>query len=173
MIVKKAMKIYPLLLSQRFPATHPRHGEPTYFKEKIYNVGVLMSGPVDYQLPANSKDPNVIKLHTLRGNYDRWYKIFEQIYAWEACLSLRVWSGKPYRSKQIEIARLTKDDGIGIQKLEFPYEKLNMPAVEGNYTFAKQIARNDGLLYEDWEAWFKSYDLSKPLAIIHFTSFRY
>ncbi len=38
---------------------------------------------------------------------------------------------------------------------------------------AHTLARNDGLSLEDWEAWFKDYDLSKPMAIIHFTPFRY
>lgn len=87
-------------------------------------------------------------------------------------MSIRVWSGKPYHSKQVEIARLKKEDGIGLQKVSFPYGKLNMPAVD-TYVNAKSMAANDGLYYEDWEAWFKSYDLSKPLAIIHFTKFRY
>lgn len=35
------------------------------------------------------------------------------------------------------------------------------------------LAKNDGLSLEDWIEWFKSYDLSEPMAVIHFTSFRY
>ena len=35
------------------------------------------------------------------------------------------------------------------------------------------LAKNDGLSLDDFKAWFKSYDLSQPMAIIHFTSFRY
>ena len=27
--------------------------------------------------------------------------------------------------------------------------------------------------FEDWENWFKNYDLAQPMAIIHFTKFRY
>ena len=184
---KIIMKTNVLTLSKTFPKWHPRAGEPTYFKEKIYNAGVLMSGPVDYKLPANSKDPNVIKLHTLRGNYNRWNKIFEQIYAGEACLSLRVWSGKPYRSKQIEIARLTEIDGIGLQRLQF------LPGPEGTMSdfrlsidwrlrnhdealeLAHAIAKNDGLSFADWKDWMfgNGQDFRTPLAIIHFTNFRY
>jgi hypothetical protein len=37
----------------------------------------------------------------------------------------------------------------------------------------ENIAVNDGLSYEDWREWFKDYDLSKPLAIIQFTKYRY
>ena len=35
------------------------------------------------------------------------------------------------------------------------------------------VAQNDGLSLEDWLSWFKNYDHTKPLAIIHFTNFRY
>ena len=35
------------------------------------------------------------------------------------------------------------------------------------------LAANDGLSVSDWLAWFKCYDKTKPLAIIHFTDFRY
>lgn len=35
------------------------------------------------------------------------------------------------------------------------------------------LARNDGLTLEDWREWFRGYDLSKPMAVIHFTKFRY
>jgi hypothetical protein len=36
-----------------------------------------------------------------------------------------------------------------------------------------QLANSDGLSLRDFEAWFKGYDTSKSLAIIHFTNFRY
>ena len=35
------------------------------------------------------------------------------------------------------------------------------------------ISYNDGLTRWDWCDWFKNYDLSKPMAIIQFTKFRY
>lgn len=180
----KKQRTYYLTLSQTFPATHPRKGEPTYFKEKTHNALLWEKGEnVGYALTPSFAVPDgkQLKLHTLRGNYDRWNKIFEQIYAGEACLSLRVWSGKPYRSKMIEIARLTKDDGIGIQKLEFkkawgimfPRYVTERPIVRNMIVPTIRLAENDGLSYDDWLAWFESYDLSKPLAIIHFTNFRY
>ena len=123
------------------------------------------------------------KLHTIRANYTLWAKRFEKIAAGDACLSVREWMGAPYRSKQVEIARLTIRDGIGIQKLRikpfqqhlnsevylqpFIYDETTMPVNEVT------LANNDGLSLEDWKEWFKNYDLSKPLAIIHFTKFRY
>lgn len=35
------------------------------------------------------------------------------------------------------------------------------------------VAKNDGLHPADWLDWFSCYDLSKPMAIINFTQFRY
>ena len=176
------MKTYYMTLSQTFPAKHPRKGEPTGFIDKIQEaLNYVKYFGIEGMLPTKRA-----KIHTIRGNYNRWYKIFEQIYAGEACLSLRVWSGKPYRSKMIEICRLTKDDGIGIQKLyltdeinllgeygivESTWELFGIPG--DSKVSCKQLAYNDGLSYEDWDAWFEKYDKSKPLAIIHFTKFRY
>ena len=179
----KKQRTYYLTLSQTFPATHPRKGEPTGFVDKIQEA----LNYVKYHGIEGMQPTKRAKLHTLRGNYNRWYKIFEQIYAGEACLSLRVWSGKPYRSKMIEIARLTKDDGIGLQRLQF------LPGPEGTMSdfrlsidwrlrnhdealeLAHAIAKNDGLSFADWKDWMfgNGQDFRTPLAIIHFTNFRY
>lgn len=150
------MKTYVITLSKAFPATHPRKGEPTGFREAFRKT----------------------KLHTIRANYDLWAKRFEKIAAGEACLSIRQWVGKPYRksSTQREIVRLTRENGIGIQKLRI-YEHEPFPVVYADrYTTPvdwQELAANDGLPLSDWREWFKDYDLSQPLAIIHFTSFRY
>lgn len=150
------MKIYYLTLSKVFPSTHAKAGMNTCFEEKL----------------------RVYKLHTIRANYDFWKKRFEQIAAGKACLSVRQWVGKPYGkgSTQREIVRLTREDGIGIQKLRI-YEHEPLPVVYADrYTTPvdwQELAANDGLSLNDWREWFKDYDLSKPMAIIHFTSFRY
>ena len=111
-----------------------------------------------------------------------WRKIFDEIEAGNAYLSLRQWSGKPYASKQIEIARLTREDGIGIQLLCFAGNKtkkdreLHHPIVRGTTEVDyRQLAMNDGLTVMDWEAWFSNpdYDLSEPMAILQLTKFRY
>ena len=36
-----------------------------------------------------------------------------------------------------------------------------------------ELAKNDGLTLPDFKEWFYKYDLSTPMAIIHFTKFRY
>lgn len=156
------MKTYYLMLSQVFPVTHARAGQPTGFKEKVEAAIKQLEG-------------EWWKLHTIRGNYERWEKIFDEIYNDKAYLSIRVWEGKPYRSKQIELARLTRKDGIGLQRLTFSkgYTHHYSPMIDYKPKDITILAENDGLSETDWRFWFKHYDLSKPMAIIHFTSFRY
>ena len=150
------MKTYVLTLSDSFPANHAMHGKPTYFREKFYGTPGMLR-----------------KLHTIRANYTLWAKRFKEIAAGDACLSVREWLDAPYRSKQREIARLTADDGVGIQKLTFFAGRIIYPTVGQYQPSVKEIANNDGLGATEWVDWFKNYDLSKPLAIIHFTKFRY
>lgn len=164
------MKTYVLTLSQVFPATHPRKGEPTYFKEQVLNA--VFGKENNWYIKTSYPEKNRFKLHTIRENYTLWKKRFEQIERGEACLSVRRWSGRPYASEQVEIIQLTKKDGIGLQRLGFYYE-LHHPIVEGKSIDVNTIADNDGLLLKDWVDWFKNNDLTKPLAIIHFTKFRY
>ena len=119
------------------------------------------------------------KLHTIRGNYERWHRIIDEVNRGEAELSVREWSGIPYRSPQEEIEILTKDEGLGVQKLEwqemYPFDgKHYIMVIDGKFfdDYA-WLANNDGLAFEDWRAWFKDADLSEPMAIIQFTDFRY
>ena len=165
----KKYKKYVITLSQVFPVTHIRKGEPTGFKDKFLAA-------------IGKEDGDWLKLHTIRANYELWKKRFEEIEAGKACLCIRQWSGKPYCSKQVEIVRLTREDGIGIQELKidkFPVEDCTAlygfvnGHTQNHNEFFETLAHNDGLAFADWYEWFKGYDLSKPLAIIHFTKFRY
>ena len=155
------MKTYVLTVSEKFPKTHPKSGEPTNFPMSIKHYD---------------------KIHTIRGNYDLWAKRFEKINAGEAVLSVRVWEGKPYNSKQREIFRYDYRRKIGIEKLNmdtFDVGRDDNNDVYLNFEVGKTmvsadlLAKNDGLCYEDFENWFKGYDFSRPMAVIHFTDFRY
>ena len=151
------MKTYVITLSKYFLATHKRAGEKTNFKEK------LLSGE---------------KIHTIRANYPLWEKRIKEVQEGRAVLSIRQWIGKPYRSKQIEIATLTAKNNIGVQKLIFVGNDIMLPVVEyGGNKFRSmdryRLASNDGLSFKNWVDWFRGYDLSKTMAIIHFTKFRY
>lgn len=146
------MKTFTLTFSAKFPNWHPRAGAPTFFVEKITRME---------------------KLHTIRANSSFLLNRFDEIRKGNAELSLRYWSGKPYHSPQIEFGRLGKEDGIGIQLLQFN-GNLQTPRVDNcNYPSSQELAKNDGLYYDDWCDWFERYDLSKELAIIWLCSQRY
>lgn len=183
--MKNKMKKYVITLSKVFPVYHPRKGEPTNFNWKLFRSTYKEFSGVDtLNWFQKNWQPRFIppKQHTIRGNYDYWHKIFDEIEADRAYLSVRQWEGKPYASKQVEIMRLTKEDGIGMQLLCFAGNQtkkdreLHRPIVKGTTEIDyRTLAANDGLSLQDWEDWFTygDYDLSEPMVIIHFTSFRY
>lgn len=161
--MKKAkIKTYVLMVSTEFPSYHSKKVEQTHFRYKI-NCGLC-------DQRCSKSQP---KIHTIRANYPLWEKRIKEVQRGEAILSLRYWSGKAYKSKQIEIYQLTKENGVGIQKIEFNDRNIELPLVDGEGCFLSAISKNDGLLVAEFKEWFKKYDLSKPMAIIHFTDFRY
>ena len=158
----KKKKTYVLTLSKHFLANHKRAGEETYFKEKF----LLGQGLTDYDTPS------LAKLHTIRANYPLWEKRIKEVQEGRAVLSVRQWTGKPYHSKQVEIARLTAENGVGIQLMELTNDFAECIIGDNHYSYVS-VAKNDGLHPADWLDWFSVHDLSKPIAIIHFTKFRY
>lgn len=143
------MKTHVLIVSTHFMANHPRWNERTDFVEKI----------------ANGE-----KIHTLRGNYSWWLPRIQEVAAGKAKLSIRIWSGIPYRSKQIEMLSFTGPD-IGIQKLDFNLLGWFVDGVDFSVTMS-ELAKNDGLHISDFIAWFKGEKI-EDYAIIHFSDFRY
>lgn len=146
------MTQYVLTVSQFFPKTHKRAGQETGFPLAIKHYD---------------------KIHTIRGNYELWAKRFEKIEQGKAILSVRIWEGKPYNSKQAEIFRYQKGHGIGIEKILFDDYLYSCQINGRRFGDMWKLSKNDGLSDEDFEEWFKGYDFSKPMAIIHFTDFRY
>lgn len=136
------------MLSRVFPKGHIRQGENTEFKEKV------LSGD---------------KIHTIRTNYELWSQRIKEVQNGEACISLRQWQDKPYRSKQIEIARLTKEDGVGIETILLP-PMGQLHHVLDSYP---ELDSHDGLDRIDWLSWFEQAPRNQPLPIIHFTPYRY
>lgn len=166
------MKKYVITLSEVFPVRHVRAGELTFFRDQFLNAlkgydGHIVERWYDEPLFINGR-----KIHTIRANYDLWEKRIGEVERGEACLSVRYWSRKPYRSKQIEIAQLTAHDGIGLQRIDITND-LSECIINGKRYNYVEVAKNDGLNAGDWINWFSTYELSKPLAVIHFTNFRY
>lgn len=185
----KAKKIvrYRLPVSIKYPATHKRAGEPTYFVEKILNAtiscGLLSVSEAErLKIDRDVFEKCEPKAHTIRGNYNLWAKRFEKIQRGEAVLELYYWSGKPYRSPSVTICQLGKDDGVGVQKYHIAEYEDEMGEERACYCIDNRmkvgfllstLSKNDGLSLEDFKEWFRGYDLSNPMAIIHFTPLRY
>lgn len=174
-----SIKTFVIVLARTFPKGHSRYGDTTNFRcSFIKGIGCKSCAYHGSCFRSDSYCKSVCevgkseysKIHTIRGNYELWESRFKEIEEGKACLSIREWTGTPYRSEQREIARLTKDDGIGLQKMIFDGRFAHIdykPIGIGN------IANNDGLALNDWKEWFKDCDTSKPLAVIYFTGFRY
>ena len=179
----KAQKIkrYRLGVSRNFPTTHARKGEQTWFIQAILNELNNHKETLITCYDENYKETNILishrKLHTIRSNYELWAKRMAEVLAGRAVIELFYWSGKPYRSKQIVFAVLDKNSGCGVQELDFIAYNIERPCIFGNGYAARNhistLAKNDGLLLDDFKAWFKGYDLSQPMAIIQFTKYRY
>ena len=160
------IKTYVITLSMVFPESHTKAGRNTFFKEAITNGIEGDHEKYEYQH---------FKIHTVRNNYELWKKRIDEVNAGKAIISIRQWTGKPYRSKQTEIRQLNK---AGIQKIRsmddnFAYsvsDKGNVLPIPLDL-----LSINDGLELSDFKEWFKGSEPTpgNPMAIIHFTDFRY
>ena len=108
-----------------------------------------------------------------------WKKRIDEVNQGIAILSVRYWSGLPYRSTQVEICQFKKGSGIGIEKICFNNFGIAVlsdenVAFKSNFFFyMSDMAKNDGLSFPDFYEWFYAYDKTKPMAMIHFTTHRY
>ena len=169
---EKKLKVYVITLSKNYQVGHPKAEQPTFFKYKFLNM--VFDYPCSV-IEANDGPDIVIedrKGHTIRKNFELWKKRIDEVIEGKAVLSVREWTGKPYNSPQVEIALLTAKDGVGIQKLEATPLGWFIDSYDSDVT-NEILAKNDGLSLEDFKAWFKNYKITEPMAIIHFTNFRY
>ena len=142
------MKTFVITLSKTFPRTHIHSGRETYFAHLLANGLTLTEEGLKFCRH---------KIHTVRTNFPLWEKRISEI---------------PYRSPQKELARLTGSDGVGIQVLKLE-NLLNPTVIDGEKVELSDLAAHDGLSLSDWYDWFRKVDLRQPMAIIHFTKFRY
>lgn len=171
---------YKIMVSTVFPAGHPRKGQRTYFKDKIE---LALGKFVACDIIEHDK-PGIIhlepKLHTIRNNYPLWVERMKKVHAGKAVIDLCYWKLPGGRftpdNEAIPFATLDKDSGCGVQEIHLAkFFTSLIPIIDGSPTKTGSIviAKNDGLSLEDFKAWFKGYDLSKSMAIIQFTTFRY
>src|SRR5690606_24794514 len=135
----KKLKTYVLTVSQVFPSYHPQKGQQTNFPRSI--LGLL-------------------KLHTIRQNYELWKKRIDEVNAGKAILSVRYWDGKPYKDKQKEFQQFDKDSGIDVQRLDrmcFINNTAFVDETGSNYTpvMLDTLADNDGLSLQQFKDWFR------------------
>ena len=178
-----------ITFSRAYPAGHPKQGRPTNFVEKIvqykswfdFRTWILENNKKvdgDILLDFIAKiDPDDFapKIHTIRSvnkktGEGRW-KVGDKA-------SLRVWSDKPYSSKQIIIApEVEISRVIPIEILEHGikiYSEFNKCWVSiGSFndfgSMVPELAKNDGLDVKDFESWFKLKELPFKGDIIFFT----
>ncbi len=136
-----------LTFSRYFPSYHPRKGEDTFFVEQILNsiAPKTKLSDIDQSLLPIINDfaymDGAQKHHTIRAG-NRW-KVGDKF-------SPRVWSGKPYCSKQITIA-----PDIEIKKVwEFEVQGNTFLMSRTRIVSMREIAENDGLILEDLLSWF-------------------
>ena len=161
-----------LTFSRVFPSYHPRKGEPTYFVEKIWN-SLWLNGKrdIDYKMVCDLNPDKDIwdywrkmerleqnpKHHTIRAGH-RW-KVGDKF-------SPRVWSRKPYQSKQIIIApdievkkvwdfKINVDDDYVLMTIDdWSLFEENM-TFQSHFDALEELAKNDGLTSDDFKSWFK------------------
>ena len=162
-----------LTFSRTYPSYHPRKGEQTFFVQKIWN-NILKGGNTsyyeicslnngldngrtlwDFWMSIKEDEITESKGHTIRASHR--FKVGDKF-------SPRIWSGKPYCSKQIIIA-----PDIEVKKV-WNFEIKNEFQGDGFYNFfyldgifqswkeIEEISKHDGLKLEDFVHWFKAND---------------
>lgn len=140
-----------ITFSRFFPANHPRKGEPTYFVEKIAR-GLHSTGVRPFDIPYEIFSTEIYyivdgKHHTIRAG-NRW-KVGD-------VFSPRVWSGKPYASKQIEFAPPIEIKIVIPIGLRFrgDFQEFYCNDCYLTSTSIIHLAQNDGLEVKDFLSWF-------------------
>lgn len=142
-----------LTFAQSFPKGHIRAGDATFLMEKILcGLGITMKTlPVhltnivnDFQMLL---EPDDHKYHTIRSG-NRWKS--------GDMASLRVWSGVPRRSKQIEFAQVEvkKTREFVSSEAHVFVDGWNIGPFHKDNKDLQTIAHNDGLSIEDFISWF-------------------
>ena len=152
-----------LTFSRHFPKGHPKAGQPTFFIEQTLNV-VLPRGENGI-VNRNDINPAILPLINdfvlLAGEHRKHHTIrASNRFKPGDMASLRVWSGLPYRSKQIEFAQVEvkKTWGFNIHivgdDLMWQVPGSGSGSFDTKSESLKIIASNDGLEIRDFIDWF-------------------
>lgn len=147
----------PILFSKTYPSYHPRKGELTFFVEKIWKF-LADHGDEQSEKELNelfesemfasySTDLIFPKSHTIRSGR-RWKT--------NDVFSPRIWSGPPYRSKQITFAKDLMIHHVWDILILPSYEVFINGQLYGYYGSPEidKLAFHDGLSPQDFQSWF-------------------
>ena len=142
-------KVYVLMLSKNFPEWHSCRGNKTHFEDKI-KAGV--------------------KLNTYRISTKTWLKKAIDVMNGRAIISVREWTGEPYKTKQKELFKLgykTKFNICEISRNEeyankfciieqsiFEYVLNKYPISISSLNDCERLSREDGLSEVQFCEWF-------------------
>ena len=148
-----------ITFSRTFPAYHPKAGQPTYFVEKFWN-----------SIYAESDREDALMTHELGGIWSAWCEMRDvapkhhTIRAgsrWKVGdkFSPRVWSGKPYNSKQIVIAPDTEIKKVFTIEVRYHNIYINGKLYAADLVYTRStfgwLAEKDGLTPIDLYHWLK------------------
>lgn len=139
-----------IMISRNFLQGHPMAGEETFFVEKIWEALWIIGVKAPRLLEGLEIHKNnciqrcyIPKLHTIRKGHR--FKVGDKVI-------LKVWSGKPYRSKKIAIS-----PEIEIKKI-YSFEIIGSDYILNDEILdlasLRVLAQNDGLSSDDFENWF-------------------
>lgn len=148
-----------IMCSRTFPKGHPKAGSPTFFVEQILNAilprgisGIVNRDDISPAILPYLNDFVLLdgeqrKHHTIRAGSR--FKPGDMV-------SLRVWSDKPRRSKQIEFAQVEvkKVWEIAISDGNYSIDTIQIGSFIPGNTELVELANNDGLTDEDFWSWF-------------------
>ena len=140
-----------ITFSEKFPSYHPKAGEPTFFVEKFW---ASIKVPLPVSVHAEQLEARVRNL--MLGNFTPKHHTIRMGNRWNVGdkFSPRIWSGKPYNSKQIiisddqEILKIWNIESSGNNHIYINDKSINVFDVD-------RLAYNDGLTTSELMAWFK------------------
>jgi len=146
-----------LMLNGVFPAKHKKAGKPTMFADLLYASR---------------------KIHSVRVDASGlWAKRVEEVNSGKKLLSVREWTGRPYRSEQRELKMFGRTGMQHITMAYLPDDALPQCWIDNKRVPVEDVASNDGLGVEDFVDYFFGKCGCKSNVfegvVIHFTDFRY
>jgi hypothetical protein len=156
-----------ITVSRKFPSSHPKAGQPTYFVEKIWNSlgGVLDEYRSSWENYQDFKK-SILWSYRMRGDKHHTVRLGRR---WQTgdMASIRTWGedvnpkskrSGPYHSKQIVLA---PDVEVAVTNIVIEctgryFQPMKSTIRPDTFTLISsgELAQNDGLSLDDFKDWF-------------------